>query len=514
MDYDALFNSICSIIEEGHLENVGDLEQCLLTNEKYDSKTLNISFLQDLEATFHHFAFNDVLRLLLLGLLRFPNSHLPKLFQDFAGEVGVDALVGLRHLTRNIDISPNSTPVRKKYELTSKQEYLSRYEPSIKNILTDYIINNSSSVKSIDDILNHTTSHTSNSSIKPLRHFKPSWATLDPSSAIIDSSKEKKVIIFVLGGISVSEIQAIHESAKELDRSILIGSTELLTPTTFLNELCLLGVSRPQPLPLPTIQSCIEKEQDQLYRQQLLESQKRLQEEFAANKELEKLALVRRNTILQRINDRPPKHAPPNGYGKILGKLDRYAVNPLDRRTDLKRNLSTFSRKRTVLDDTKSEVLDHKKSVPRIPKKSEVPRLPLFDDDTFSTLSESIENVLHVEVSRWGQNQLYSTCSLDRSKVGQPDSMIKPITDTVDKSVSQMDVIHSTEETKETVEKSELTRQPHTYRIKRRSKVKLAAVEAFKSQLSNHPASGVIPDRVSSCWANKIGSCFQFKKTD
>jgi len=45
--------------------------------------------------------------------------------------------------------------------------------------------------------------------------------------------------VFVLGGVTPGELQALRRAGKELGREIVVGSTSLLTPRSFLEELLL-----------------------------------------------------------------------------------------------------------------------------------------------------------------------------------------------------------------------------------------------------------------------------------
>ena len=44
----------------------------------------------------------------------------------------------------------------------------------------------------------------------------------------------RRLIVFVLGGMSYSELRGIHEVERTTGRDIIAGSTTMLTPQTFL----------------------------------------------------------------------------------------------------------------------------------------------------------------------------------------------------------------------------------------------------------------------------------------
>ena len=44
----------------------------------------------------------------------------------------------------------------------------------------------------------------------------------------------RRLIVFVIGGMSYSELRCVHEVGRALNREILAGATSMLTPQTFL----------------------------------------------------------------------------------------------------------------------------------------------------------------------------------------------------------------------------------------------------------------------------------------
>lgn len=54
-----------------------------------------------------------------------------------------------------------------------------------------------------------------------------------------------RIIVFVLGGVSPHELQALRRAGRELGREIVVGSTSLQTPRSFLEELILTDTHSP-----------------------------------------------------------------------------------------------------------------------------------------------------------------------------------------------------------------------------------------------------------------------------
>ena len=44
----------------------------------------------------------------------------------------------------------------------------------------------------------------------------------------------RRLIVFVLGGMTFSELRAVHEVSRSTGREILVGATAMLTPQTYL----------------------------------------------------------------------------------------------------------------------------------------------------------------------------------------------------------------------------------------------------------------------------------------
>lgn len=53
----------------------------------------------------------------------------------------------------------------------------------------------------------------------------------------------RKLLVFVVGGVTRSEMRAVHELSRRTGREILLGSTTVLKPTGFLSQLRSIGSS-------------------------------------------------------------------------------------------------------------------------------------------------------------------------------------------------------------------------------------------------------------------------------
>ncbi|RKP27520.1 Sec1-like protein, partial [Syncephalis pseudoplumigaleata] len=87
--------------------------------------------------------------------------------------------------------------------------------------------------------------------VQSLRSTKPSW-----QKSVQERSEAKpvtggRVILFVVGGITYSEIRSVYELGRKFGRDILIGSTHVLTPQLLLKDLRRLREGPPKELPPP-----------------------------------------------------------------------------------------------------------------------------------------------------------------------------------------------------------------------------------------------------------------------
>lgn len=60
-----------------------------------------------------------------------------------------------------------------------------------------------------------------------------------------------RLILFIAGGVTYSEIRAVYESAAQHEWDILIGSTHIITPPIFMEDMRLLRSGPPPPPPPP-----------------------------------------------------------------------------------------------------------------------------------------------------------------------------------------------------------------------------------------------------------------------
>jgi len=139
---------------------------------------------------------------------------------------------------------------RKKLSKNQREEIsdLCRYITPIKVIVRD-IINEKTKSKFFKRTNNSFANETLNEIKKPKSHkilyddvslqlYKPTWAHRTNDKNIYDlRTYGPRIIIFILGGMSYAEMREVYEMVKEYNRDIIIGSTGILTPKSFMDEI-------------------------------------------------------------------------------------------------------------------------------------------------------------------------------------------------------------------------------------------------------------------------------------
>ncbi|KAJ3139671.1 Syntaxin-binding protein 1 [Geranomyces variabilis] len=98
--------------------------------------------------------------------------------------------------------------------------------------------------------------------------FQPTWAKKKPSSGgdgqdnIDLRANGSRIIVLFVDGLSFAEIRAANEVMRERSREIFIGSTHIMTPIAFVEDLLQLGGTGAGPVPIPPVQHKLIKQQE------------------------------------------------------------------------------------------------------------------------------------------------------------------------------------------------------------------------------------------------------------
>lgn len=86
-------------------------------------------------------------------------------------------------------------------------------------------------------------------SVRSNRDNTASWARKAFSSKSAKNGitlKARRIIVFIVGGVTHSEVRVAHQLSKKLKRDVLLGGTSIDNPATFLEKLHHLSASDAQ----------------------------------------------------------------------------------------------------------------------------------------------------------------------------------------------------------------------------------------------------------------------------
>lgn len=140
--------------------------------------------------------------------------------------------------------------IRNKYSARDDQYDLSRYKPVVQIMVEDHTSNrlDQSSFPFVRDAPQELTSSMRSSHHAPpqqlnagnsLRSARPTWHKA--TSARQTNENQQRYIIFVAGGVTYSEIRQAYTLSQALGKDIIIGSTHIITPESFLKDVKALG---------------------------------------------------------------------------------------------------------------------------------------------------------------------------------------------------------------------------------------------------------------------------------
>ncbi|PPQ62890.1 hypothetical protein CVT24_006288, partial [Panaeolus cyanescens] len=151
-----------------------------------------------------------------------------------------DAVNSLLLMGVRISRGPADKDVKKRKQKPAGDEYeLSRFKPEIKTVLEEQV-----SDKLDSTIFPYVKDAPSAMPVSPrspppqttsLRSQKPAWHRAPKAAAVSDN--RQRLIVFVAGGMTYSEIREIYQLSSRLNKDIYIGSTHITTPKEFVDDL-------------------------------------------------------------------------------------------------------------------------------------------------------------------------------------------------------------------------------------------------------------------------------------
>ncbi|KXN92397.1 Protein transport protein sec1 [Leucoagaricus sp. SymC.cos] len=256
-----------TIFEHAKLPLVGNVEQCCATGVTAEGKTPK-SLVEEMVPLLDSGDIKNASKVRIIALYLqhrdgVPDEDRRRLYQHarltLAEQDAVNAMV---HLGVKVSKGPNDKDTKKiKQKLSNQEEYeLSRFKPILRTVI-EIIIESLNKVLTFqqDNVANKldeslfpyvkdsplkTQAPTSLRSPPPatsLRSSKPSWHKAPKPGSNIRDDKQR-LIVFVAGGMTYSEIREAYQLSASLGKDIFIGSTHTITPKQFVDDLKVLDL--------------------------------------------------------------------------------------------------------------------------------------------------------------------------------------------------------------------------------------------------------------------------------
>ncbi|KAF8906192.1 ras opposite [Gymnopilus junonius] len=145
-----------------------------------------------------------------------------------------DAVNALLHLGVRLTRGPNDKDSKKKIKqkYTPDEYELSRFKPALKSMLQDQIGDKLDAI-SFPYVKDAPLATPLSPRQKPAWHRAPKAATVE---------NRQRVLIFVAGGITYSEMREVYNLSSSLHKDIFLGSTHVITPKGFVDDLKVLDL--------------------------------------------------------------------------------------------------------------------------------------------------------------------------------------------------------------------------------------------------------------------------------
>ncbi|KAL1762832.1 Sec1-like protein [Schizophyllum commune] len=241
------------IFERDNLPAVANIEQCCatgLTAEGKTPKTLIEEMVPILDS-------RDVINLnkvrIIVLYIQYrdgvPEEDRRRLYQHARLSLAeIDAIKAIEKMGVKVGKEPGGRDTKKsklKQKPTDDDYDLSRFKPLLKTMLEEenvankldqtmfpYVKESPASMPPPQTLRAHSSQSTS------LRSQKPAWHRA-PKPAV---ENRERLLVFVAGGMTYSEIREAYQLSNALNRDIFIGSTHTITPRNFIDDLKVLDL--------------------------------------------------------------------------------------------------------------------------------------------------------------------------------------------------------------------------------------------------------------------------------
>ncbi|CRH00997.1 syntaxin binding protein, putative [Plasmodium relictum] len=262
-----LCNNCFKILQKKNIVDIGLIEQDVCCNvDKYGKE---LSYSKNLTSVNSIITSNDYdqeekARLLLLYFINYVNiseydkmkmiesAQLNLFMQKMINEF-LKLKLHLNHLYIDDNLSSNKVhhmldKNRKKIKYyknvakNSKYE-LTRHEPNIKDIILQIYTNtlHKGQFPFVDSNKSQNINQISSSEQKQNVSRGTIWEFKTETKKLAKDEEKKKIVIFIIGGITYPEIRHIYELSEQLDLDIYLGGTSLLTSNVLFNQFKILA---------------------------------------------------------------------------------------------------------------------------------------------------------------------------------------------------------------------------------------------------------------------------------
>ncbi|KAL7425231.1 syntaxin binding protein 1 [Cryptotrichosporon argae] len=159
--------------------------------------------------------------------------------------------LGVRVIKDPKERPPRGSRIKQKFVQTEGEYELSRFKPAVQVVLEDHVTNklDQSMFPYMRDapteFVNSLRSGGSASLAAPapsgsLRSARPTWHKA-PSARANNTEGKQRLVIFVAGGMTYSEMRQAYTLGHALGKDVFIGSTHVVTPEGFLRDMRAIG---------------------------------------------------------------------------------------------------------------------------------------------------------------------------------------------------------------------------------------------------------------------------------
>lgn len=241
------------IFERDKLSMIGNVEQCCATGLTAEGKTPK-SLVEEMVPLLDSRDVINANKVRVVGLYiqyrdGVPEEDKRRLYQHARLNMSdQDAVNSLAHLGVRVTRGPNDRDRKKMKQKVRGDEYeLSRYKPALKTVIEEHVGNRLDKsefpyVREAPSMLTAPVTRPTPSPTTSLRSQKPAWHRA-PKAAQATEVVRPRVIVFVFGGMTYSEIREAYQLSAVLNKDIYIGSTHTITPRHFVDDLKVLELS-------------------------------------------------------------------------------------------------------------------------------------------------------------------------------------------------------------------------------------------------------------------------------